>query len=425
MATVKWKGGAPAVVQIDDGEITGYDAASTYTVTMGGYTISQVGTTDAATTAAALVALLNASEHPYFARVTWSNPTGGEITATADVAGEPFAASLTVSGGTGTVDNFTSTQACTGPYHCDEPENYEGGALPGASDDLIIDQGTSILYGLDGITATLSSVDIRQTFLGAVGLEPSAFSEGADGGTLNDFYPEYRNCYLELNCPVITIGDHDGPGDPTGSPRIMIDQQSTAESRLVVVNTVGTTALNKPAVRYLASDVDADVGIESAPGGVGLGSEPGETATFGDVLIADDSTESRLYIGAGVTFSNLDQFGGLAKISAAATIASIEVDGGELEISGEGYLITTLTVRGGVVTDTHRASSGDDWTTINAHGGELVLPGSTDPSARNAGTLNISRGAVEADWSRFGATTLDVSIAAGHSPLMRLTAADV
>ena len=101
MATKYWLGVADAVAQVGTASIDSVDgtpANNTFTVTIGGVAISAVGDTDVATTATALRASLNASTHPYFAAITWSGGTG-DIIGTADTAGAPFVAALTVNFG--------------------------------------------------------------------------------------------------------------------------------------------------------------------------------------------------------------------------------------------------------------------------------------------------------------------------------------
>jgi hypothetical protein len=402
MAIIKWQGGVEAVVQVDSATIDTHDAASTYTVTIGDYAISAVGDTDVATTAANLVASLNASTHPYFAAVTWSVPSGSTVLATADAAGVPFLAALSVSGGTGTVTDFSTTTACTGPHHANAVDNWAGGALPSASDEVVIDAGPSILYELDAITSTaLARASVAQSFAGKVGLEVSAFATSLDGETLDTDVPEYRGSYLELTADEIVIGEHIGPGSPTGATRIAIEQKKAGASVLDVRNTSATSVNSRPTVRYLAAHASADVVIGFAPGGVGVGVEADETATIGDVTISDTSTASSVYLGPGVTLTTWDSYGGISRIAAAATITAVTVFGGELELTGYDYLITALNVYGGRVTDTHVVTGGADWTTITVYGGELILPYVT---ARTYTNLHLYGGRVEADWNGVSGT---------------------
>ena len=105
-ATLYWIGGADAVSQVATTQITAFDAATTYKVTIGGITVSVAGDTDADTTAAALKAALSGSDHPYFTAITWTVATD-TITGTAATAGVPFVFSTSATGGTGTISAYS------------------------------------------------------------------------------------------------------------------------------------------------------------------------------------------------------------------------------------------------------------------------------------------------------------------------------
>jgi len=402
MAVIQWQGGTTAVAQIDSASVDAFDAASTYTVTIGDFTISVIGDTNVATTAANLVTALQASTHPYFAAVTWTVPSGSTVTGTADTAGMPFTAALTVSGGTGTVTDFSTGTACTGPHHADALQNWKGGALPTTSDEVIIDAGVSVLYGLTAITAVaLTRATVRQAFTNKIGLEPSAFATSLDGETTTATAPEYRAAYLELTADEIVIGEHLGPGAPSGSSRICIEQKKAGASVLDVQGSATSSINNRPAIRYLASNASADVTVSDAPGGVGIAVEASETATVGDVLVSDATTASSVYVAAGVTLTNYVQHGGTNALAAAATVTAVTVRGGELVIAGYDYLITTLQIEAGEVTDTHINGGAAEWTTINCYGGTLILP---NVAARAYTNLFLYGGRVEGDWSALTGT---------------------
>jgi len=404
MATVHWRGGVVAVAQVDTGEITAFDAASTYTVTIGGYDISVAGTTDAATTAAALVSALNLSTHPYFAAVTWSVPSGAEVRGTGDVAGVPFAAALTVTGGTGTVSDFSTTTACTGPHHVNAADNWSGGALPGAADDAVVDGGPSLLYGLTALTSiALNALEVRQSFTGNIGLDVIEFATSVDGATGNPSVREYRATHLEVQADEIVIGEYVGPDTPAGAARLCIEQKKAGASLLDVRDTATTTLNARPAVRYLAAHASADVVVHAAPGGVGIAVEAGETSTVGDVHVAGDDAGTSVFVGQGTTLTSFEQIGGASRLAAAATVASIVCHGGTLAITGYDYLVTALDVHGGTVTDAHDNTGGDEWTTINVYGGTLVLPRTSD-AARAYTTLNLYLGRVEGDVAALSGT---------------------
>lgn len=88
--------------------ITGFDAATTYKVTIGSVTVSVTGNTDTATTASDLQVALAGSVDPGFASVIWT-VAGSTITGSA--AHRAFTATSSVSGGTGTIGDVTTTLA--------------------------------------------------------------------------------------------------------------------------------------------------------------------------------------------------------------------------------------------------------------------------------------------------------------------------
>ncbi len=55
-------------------------------------------------------------------------------------------------------------------------------------------------------------------------------------------------------------------------------------------------------------------------------------------------------------------------LQAAATVTSVDVDEGTLQLEGD-YTVTTLTQTAGTVTDNHRKTSGNTITTLNLQGG--------------------------------------------------------
>lgn len=391
MATIRWTGKSVAVAQVDDGSITAYDAASTYKITINGVEVSSTAAGSANLAAAALVAAAGASTHPYFSSVSWSNPSAANITATAGTAGVPFTATLSVTGGTGTVSNFSNTTASSGPNHWDDADNWEGGVLPGAGDDVVIENSDSqINYGLDTITAALTSITVLRTFTGRIGLDSVKFSLG--GTVTSADAVEYREDYLKVDVTTINLGQQIGPGTPAGSARIKINNTKAGASTLTVHGTANAASESfLPAVRYVAANASADVTVLSAPGGVGVGKDfNGETATVGDITFRAQNASDRMYVGSGVTYTNYEQFGGQAIIDAAATVTAVDVSGGSLEMNGD-YTVTTLNNDGGEIVDNHLKSAGNAITTLNNNSGTFDLNQSND--ARTVATLNQGRDA--------------------------------
>lgn len=397
MATLYWLGDADAVAQVSSASIDSVDATpanNTFHVTIGDEVISQVGTTDAATTAAALVALLNASTHPYFSGITWTNPSGGTITGTADTAGVPFVAALTETGaGTGAVTDFSDDTASAGPADLSTAENWSTGSLPTAGDTIIFDRlGSSVAYNLDALSGvgTLAHVQIRQSFTGEIGLRHSYFATTAAASTYSTTRAtEYREQYLRLAASRVTIGGHAGPGAPVGSTMIKVRNTLAGANILNVDNTAAASAeTGVPAVMYLAAHADADVYVRAAPGGVGIGmGEPDETATIGDVHLVDGI----LSIGRGVTWTSLTQYDGTAKVTAAATVSAITIRGGDVHTDGD-FALTAATIDGaGALHVGHRNSGGAEIGTCTANGGTLDCQVSAE--AMTISALAVSAGA--------------------------------
>lgn len=411
MAKKYWIGGATAVAQVDDGSIDSVDATpsnNTFTLTVGGVSVSVAGDTDVATTAAALVAAAEASTHPYFVAIAWTNPSAGNIKATANTPGVPFTATLTETGaGTGTVTDFSNTTASEGPSDWSTPENWSDAVVPVASDDVIIaDSAVNISYGLDQNTIDLATLRIDQTYTGKIGLPFNKFATSADGETLTTGYVEYREHYLKIGYSTCDIGQHAGPGDPAGSGRIKLNNDKAGASVTTVHKTSTVAEENGyAAVRLLASNASCDYFIRQARGGVSFGQDdPTETGTIGDVYVDAPDTNTRVFIGSGITLTNYTQSGGNNTLNAAATITAVEVNGGTLRIEGD-FTITTLELNNGTVFDNHIKTSGNAITTGNINGGTLDATENTE--ARTWATINPDGGTIIADDAYVTITTLD------------------
>ena len=406
MATKYWLGEADAVAQVWTGAISALDATpanNTFTVTIGGVSISVAGVTNVATTAAALVALLNASTHPYFSGITWSVPSSGNVRGTADTAGVPFVAALTKTGaGTGTVTDFAVTTACASAYHWDTAANWSDGVVPVSTDTVILQGATSILWGLAQSAVTLTQLTILKTFTGKLGLNRAVFATSVDGDTVNATKHEYRDRYLNIGYDAADIGQHAGPGSPAGSSRIMLQNAKSGASTTMVHGTATAAAeTGYPSVRLLAAHASATVIVRDGSGGVGIAADaPGETSTVGAVSQAGGA----LFIGPGVTLTSLAMNGGSCTLQAAATVTSITVQDGTLTTEGD-YTVTTMTVSGGQVFPSHIKTGGNAITTLNMLGGRIDARRSQE--ARTWDTVNPDLGTLLVDDSVVTITTMD------------------
>ena len=352
MTTLHWAPAAIAVQQVEAGSIDSVDgtpANNTFTVTIGNVSISQVGDTDVATTAAALVALLNASTHPYFNRITWTNPSAGDIVGTADNAGEPFVATLTETGaGTGAVTDFATSTANDGPNVFDSPDNWREGAAPSSSDELVFANSTiPCRWGLEQTSLTGLVLYTDDTFEGEIGLNPDAVQTDAAGSTVDTAAPEYRTAELAADFATIEVGRRRAGVEGDGSPMIRLHNSRSSGSTCRVQST-GTGGA-RDAFEYSAVHASATLEIREALGGVGVcTSSTRPTGTLGTIEESGGNAATKVAIGAGVTFGPYVQRGGTGKIAPAATLGSATAYGGTLTITGSST-VTALFAYGGDV----------------------------------------------------------------------------
>jgi len=385
MATKYWQPKVTAVAQLTTVTVGGTLSGETFTLTVNGIDIATHTDADTviATTVAALVAAWNASTHAYATGITAADasPT---LTLTADNAGEPFVITLNTPGGSATLGQAETTSA-TGPNHVDAADNW-GGSLPSNSDIIVFrDSSISAPWGLDQLSTTGHTLEVEQTYTGLLGLASATFLL-AD--TANTTAQEYRPDYFTLDISRLEIGGHTGPGIPSGSQRIKVDNDRASANTTVIHDTASAAAeTSKPPVRLKFVHADADIDVRSGSGGVGIAMDiPGETSTIGDIVVQG----GKFYAGSGVTLTNLTVSGGDAIIDAAATITAIKVHGGNVRTEGD-YTVTTLTTTGGNVTANHIKTAGSAITTANLEGG--TTDASKGGEARTWATVNLSRGA--------------------------------
>jgi len=354
MGTLYWKGTAPAVAQAGTVQVTGYDAGTTYMITVGDLVLSTIAQGGVNQTATALAAAWNTSTSPYCTGVTAVANTD-TVTFTADTAGVPFTLASSKSGATGTIGAYTPTVACSGPNHWDTALNWSTGAVPVDDDDVVIkDSSVNICWGLAQSAVILTSLTIHKSYTGKIGLNRVVFATSSDGETTSTSRLEYRDCYLAIGTDYLTIGENLSPSTPAGSSRILINLGGTVASVTRIKGTAATPSESgRPAIRLLDSNAGSKIFIENAPGGVGIAVDaPGEVAETGDINICDTSSSSKVYVGAGVTVGNVYQDGGIMMLQAAAEITTVNVSGGTMTIYGN-FSIATFNLYGGVVNDNH------------------------------------------------------------------------
>ena len=393
MANNLWKGDAAAVAQVVTIQVTGYDAATTYRITIGNKVVSVLGTTDAAGTASALQAALAASTIAEFQEVTWTVSTD-TVTGTAATAGVPFTATSSVSGGTGTIGSVTTTTSSAGPSHWGTAANWSLGTVPVSTDVVYVSGGASILYDLDQSAVTLGGLYVRETFTGDIGL-PEYNASG---------YKEYRATYLK--CGVTnTVGVHIGTaGGSGGSGRIKHDASNIQCSWYAHCTGTGAEQ-GVPAVLLKGSHASNIANIER--GSLGIAFLPGETATVATVSIGyrdSQATDADVVLGDGCTLTTVKQNGGT--LSFGSSVTTLTQRGGTATARNAAN-VSTLDSKGGRLNHQSSGTVGGSAVTL---GKDSVLDLSGDPRAKGLGNPTMYAGSSLLDPAKTASGTPAITL---------------
>lgn len=301
------------------------------------------------------------------------------MTLTGDTAGKPFTVTSGVSGGTGTIGAVTTGTAATGPNHWDNADNWSGGAVPINADDVVVEQGSDILYGLAQSAVTLTSLTVKRSFIGRIGLPAIANADQAAASR----YAEYRATYLAIGATTISVGE----GAGTGSGRLKIDTGAVAHT----TNLYGTGApleTGLPAMLLKGSNA-ANV-LNVTRGSIGVALLAGETAQLATLRVGYDTqveSDAQVRLGSGVTLAAVETSGGQIEINGATTSltigagtvdiragahAAITQYGGILNYRGTGT-VTTLVVGPGAVADFGKDLRDRTLTNCEVHRGASLL----------------------------------------------------
>jgi hypothetical protein len=330
MAVRRWVGRQGAVAQIDTLTPAGVSVGSTFTVTINNKSVTFTAT--AATVAnvtAGLVAALGASLYPEFAEVTWADGATA-ITATGPDTGAPFTATV-AAGGTGSPTFGTATTTSpTGPNWWGVAANWKEGSAPATGDDVTIDEGPSILYGLDQSAVTLASLTVTPNFPQAseIGLPRNTSPQNPDQG-----YPEYRPQRLKIGVTVATVD--------TVSGRVRLDLDTDAST--VTVDGTGTAVAPGEWPLDLVG-VNTATAVRVNRGTVGLAANAGDAMTVGTLKVAyrtQRDGDAVVELGVGLTVgTSVEQSGGAVTLRTA--VPTYTKEGGTLLREGSGALTTML-----------------------------------------------------------------------------------
>lgn len=369
MADIRWLGHSRAISQVDVMELSGAtDTNDEFNFTINNKTITVVaGSNDLPTVITNIVTDWNNETTPEFAEIT-AAADGRNVTFTADTAGKPFTLTIDTNessaspgsatgGGSGTaeqsINHYTKT-ASAGPNHVDDVDNWSLNRLPVNGDDVYIENGADLLYGLDQLSGvSLTSLSVSQKWTGKIGLPVT----NADASST---YDEYRPTYLQVGSTTVSIGQ----GDGQGSGRIKINTGSV-QTTLNVYNSGTGAESGLGAIVWKGTHASNVVNI--LRGSLNVAPFAGETATVVTLRIGyrnSPLTDAIVRCSNGVTLTTVDISGGDNELDSNITTLT-QTDGVTVLLSGN---VTTLAIDGGQVF--YRGTGTITTATINS-GGEL------------------------------------------------------
>jgi len=325
MGVVQWRGGATATAQVNTLTPSGFSAADVVTLTINGKEIEVTATSGVASE---LVALLVTAVGQYDNTIAeWSEVSAsgtGALVLTGPTDGKPFTVSAAITGA-GSISNIATTSP-TGPYHWDEANNWDTGAVPINSDDVYFqDSDIDCLYGLAQSAVTLASLHIKASYTGKLGLQ-----------NWNGDYYEYRATMLAIGATLCYIGE----GEGSGSQRLKIDFGSVQTS--VYVTQTGT-AEDSAAGAFSMAGTHASNALYVNRGTVGVAmNEPeqdSKLATLSIGYIESEETDSVVQCGAGMTqLTTITQNGG--ELIFASNVTTFTQRAGEAAVEGTATVAT-------------------------------------------------------------------------------------
>jgi hypothetical protein len=401
MATKIWRGDAPAVAQVDTLTPGGtIEVGDRFKVTINGKTVSYSATgTTVASVCTGLAAALNALDsevYPEFAEITWADATTA-VTGTAKTKGKLHTITVATTESDDSAADLqtftkTATTASSGPYHWDTAANWSSSGVPATGDDVYLENSdVDILYGLDQNAVDLTSLTIKQSYTGKIGLPLI----NADGDAS---YYEYRQKDLKVGFTALSIGQ----GEGAGSPFLNINGDTTVFTASIY-NTGQSEDANRAALRLLGGNTSnvlhvikgsVDYAYQSDDSGVSLGTL---NVSFRDNVAGDSTVRvgsavaplTAVNIRGGVVEMNsnavtITQTDGELSLNGTMTVTTHNFDGGTCYDRSSGT-VTTVNVGDGAVLDYRRDTRSKTVSTINVFAGATVL----DPYQRVTFTNNI------------------------------------
>jgi hypothetical protein len=301
-----------------------------------------------ATVCAGIVSAVNAQDAPEFREVV-ATTDSTLVYITARTAGLPF---TQTSGATGTSAALSTSTTTANKSRSDwgDTLNWAGGVVPVATDDVLIENtDVPILYGLDQSAVALTSVTIRDTFTGNIGL-PIINEAG---------YIEYRTSILAFS-GITTLTIFHGAGDPASRFRITVGANNCA------------VTLNGP--------------IDSSPSSAGVLEWEGGAGTH-TFTLNNGSAFITLYSKDAVTISSITAVQSAIETGPNCTVTTATITGGSTVFRKSP---TTLTMVGGANVDV--LSGAGSSTTITNRESTIVWQGNaiTNYVGNSGSTIDFS-----------------------------------
>lgn len=366
--TTYWAPNQATIAQVETYTFSAPNSVgNTYTATINGKSVTYTAnTTDGLTASAAATGLYNllnqSSNIPVeLTEITFANPSSGVVTATAKVAGTPFAnvtingvsgQGLVLSTGNGLSNGISTahTTANASPSDVNDPQNWlrtnlsatppsQTRSLPQNADDVVVaNTSVPLLWNLDRLSNVQFNTYSRwQSFTGAIGLP-----ENNPNG-----YTEWRATYFKFAGPqgsvpagglVMTLGYNSGSG--TGPSRERYDVGSNPATLNIIA---AGSAQDEYGVRFLGQHTNNTFNLN---GGVslGIGMLAGEKANLSSCTVENGTVG----IGINVTWtsgSTLTMNGGSGILNAAPATLVI-ANGASISITTDALTWATITAQG-------------------------------------------------------------------------------
>lgn len=360
MATLRWIGAAKAVAQVTTVTPGGTIAATdTFRITRGAKWIEFTATTTTVahvvTGLVAAAAVAQAAGIVEFSELTFTDSTTC-VTITGPTSGKPFILTLlatNVSGGAAPSLAQSTTTTAVSPNHFGTAANWDNGTAtptaPAAADTIYwSNSDVDCLYDIDQNAITLTAMYVEQSFTGKIGLKDH-----------NGNWPEDLEKYLKISATTIRIGE--GPG--SGSNLVRLNVGSVA-CTLHVLNSGTSDETGLETILWKGTSAANIVNV--LRGSVGIAVKPGEAATVATLRVGYDTNiqgDATVRCGSGATLTTVTQTGGdlsiasnsttvtktdgILTVNGAATLTTLNLDGGPCYYRSTGMLTTAKVGDGG------------------------------------------------------------------------------